>query len=169
MKPCTSLEYSDMAPFSGVHEKWLWSNTIKWQDIRSSIDGDGDGEISREEFVNNAMRSCSLICSHKVNCLSEKLLEIYPWLNNCLFLLFYCCFKDKYRTFLPDSFSQVHSIYESGKSLSLLGPAYLSVSKDQEGALCASPRLGFGLQFFLEMTCCGIICHFQKDSWSLDA
>ena len=27
------------------------------QDIRSSIDGDGDGEISRDEFVNNAMKS----------------------------------------------------------------------------------------------------------------
>ena len=30
---------------------------IQSQDIRSSIDGDGDGEISRDEFVNNAMKS----------------------------------------------------------------------------------------------------------------
>ena len=30
---------------------------IQCQDIRSSIDGDGDGEISRDEFVNNAMKS----------------------------------------------------------------------------------------------------------------
>ena len=57
MKPCTSFEYSDMAPFSGVHENWLLLNNIKWQDIRSLIDRDGDGERSREEFVNNAMRS----------------------------------------------------------------------------------------------------------------
>ena len=28
---------------------------------------------------------------------------------------------------------------------------------------------GLGFQFFLEMTCLGVIYHIQKDSWSLDA
>ena len=35
----------------------LMLTEIQSQDIRSSIDGDGDGEISRDEFVNNAMKS----------------------------------------------------------------------------------------------------------------
>ena len=28
--------------------------------------------------------------------------------------------------------------------------------------------VGLGFQFFLEMTCCGMIYHIQKDSWSLE-
>ena len=51
--------------------------------------------------------------------------------------------------------------------------AYLSVSKDQEGAYLPPPFIfwvGFwlGFQFFLEMTCLVVIYHIQKDSFSLD-
>ena len=43
-------------------------------------------------------------------------------------------------------------------SLTLLGPAHLSISKGRGG------WVGLGFQFFLDMICCGMIYHTQKDS-----
>ena len=58
--------------------------------------------------------------------------------------------------------------------LTLFAPAYLSISRIQRGGgHIVSPWIswvwvGLGFQFFLEMTCCGMIYHIQKDSWSLE-
>ena len=62
---------------------------------------------------------------------------------------------------------------ENAEELTLLGPAYLRVSKDQRGGAYLPPYefwvwFGLGFRFFLEMTCLGVIYHIQKDSWSLD-
>ena len=50
--------------------------------------------------------------------------------------------------------------------LTLLGPACLSITKDRGGAPPKYLGVGWGLrfQFFLEMACCGMNYHIQKDS-----
>ena len=48
--------------------------------------------------------------------------------------------------------------------LTLLGPAYSSVSKDQRGGTMSWSWAGLGFQLLLEMTPHGMICFMQKDS-----
>ena len=59
------------------------------------------------------------------------------------------------------------------KWLTLFAPAYLSISEGQRGAYLPSHvirvEFGLGFQIFLEITCCGMIYHIQKDSWRLNA
>ena len=58
------------------------------------------------------------------------------------------------------------------KCLSRLSVGSTPAPKLTSPGRCSGPRtyrVGLGLQFFLKMTCLGVIYHIQKDSRSLDA